>query len=107
MKEKGGLHFGIHKLCTPFFDTEEQAQPSGVTMLPTLDTDLGEQLEERIGRGLKYPTPNVNHLPMEEYLTLEELSVLQDCFESSAELKQSELAKCVGDAIFAKMRGPA
>ena len=39
MKEKGGLHFGIRKLCTPFFDTEEQAQPSGVTMLPTLDTE--------------------------------------------------------------------
>ena len=33
--------------------------------------------------------------------------MLQDCFKSSAELKQSELSKCVGNAIFAKMRGPA
>ena len=43
-----------------------------------METDANEEMEKK---QLKYPTPDVSALKMEDYLSVQELGVLFDCFE--------------------------
>jgi len=77
-RKLGGLHCGIRNCCIPYFDSDNATTPCGVEVVQSLETDTTEVMERK---KLKYPTPDVSALKMEDYLSVQELGVLFDCFE--------------------------
>jgi hypothetical protein len=77
-RERGGLHCGIRNCCIPYFDSDNSTTPCGVEVVQSLETDVNEEMEQK---QLKYPTPDVSALKMEDYLSVQELGVLFDWFD--------------------------
>jgi hypothetical protein len=71
-RQHKGLHCGIQKMFVPYYDRENQVEPSGVEVIES----LGEI--EIDGDGLKYAKPDVSGLDFAEYLTLQELDILME-----------------------------
>jgi hypothetical protein len=44
MKDKGGLHCGVRRMCLPYFEDKDSQEPVGVKILESLDTDIAEDL---------------------------------------------------------------
>ena len=82
-RERGGLHCGIRNCCIPYFDSDNSTTPCGVEVVQSLETDVNEEMEQK---QLKYPTPDVSALKMEDYLSVQELGVLFDCFEEESDM---------------------
>ena len=87
MKEKGGLHFGVRRHSVPYFDSEDSTVPSGVEMMEAIDDDVVDTLE---ASGLKYPTPDVSELEMGQFLSLNELTVLEQGLEEVTQAHDSD-----------------
>ena len=49
----------------------------------SLETDATEEMEQK---QLKYPTPDVSALKMEDYLSVQELGVLFECFPQESDM---------------------
>ena len=48
-----------------------------------MDTDVNDEMEQK---QLKYPTPDVSALKMEDYLSVQELGVLFDCIQPESDM---------------------
>ena len=72
-RERGGLHCGIRNCCIPYFDSDNSTTPCGVEVIQSLETDVNEEMEQK---QLKYPTPDVSALKMEDYLSVQAWSIV-------------------------------
>ena len=75
-KEKNGLHFGVRKLCVPFWENNPPnpgEKPAGVMVLDH-NADSAEDAFSR--SNLKYPTPDVSTFLPHEYLSHYQFEVL-------------------------------
>jgi hypothetical protein len=80
VREKKALHFGIRQLSVPYCDDEEATEPSGVEMIQSIDCEQGVDTS-----GLRYKKPITSGLDMADFLSMQELEVLQkDLDENTA-----------------------
>ena len=82
-RKRDGLHCGIRNCCVPYFDRDNSTTPCGVLFVQSLVTVVNDEMEQKL---LKYPTPDVSALKMEDYLSVQELGVLFDCFEPESDM---------------------
>jgi hypothetical protein len=82
-RNQSGLHCGIRNCCIPYFDSDNATNPCGVEVVQSLETDTTEEMERK---KLKYPTPDVSALKMEDYLSVQELGLLFDCFQPESDM---------------------
>ena len=85
-KEKNGLHFGVRKLCVPYWENNPPnpgEKPAGVMVLD----HNADSAEDALSRSnLKYPTPDVSTFLPHEYLSSTQFEVLLRYMDEAAPL---------------------
>ena len=82
-RKRDGLHCGIRNCCIAYFDSDNSTTPCGVEVVQSLESDVDEERERK---QLKYPTPDVSALKMEDYLSVQELGVFFDCIPPESDM---------------------